>query len=298
MNKRLRSFFNMLAAVKAVCIAHQSVWTGNVLFEDAYNKTIIDTETALRPMQSIKASSTQGITGKKQRYRAALNDATVYMASRIALYAATYAKETLEREAHLPPSAAKSATADAIAGIATRIANLAAANLPDLAPFGITGAEVDALRGQVAEFAAMKNAPAEARKNIKDAGLSLEALHKQATARLRILDGHMLLWRDTNAGFYTEYFIARRRIKPGYRTRSLELRVEDAAGAPVPGAAFSMLSQKLMRRTSARGICRIGHLPEGTHRAQVLAEGYVPQEVSWISMSGEGVKLKVVMEAL
>jgi hypothetical protein len=298
MTKYQNSFFGMVNTLSGVCEEFQSVWSGNATFSAAMAALDDIAFTQLPALLAQQQSGTRGITATKQTERTTMATALGHMASRIALYALSVENTVLKEEAHLPQSRIRLATDDALVGMVTRITRLATEHLPALAPFGITAADVSALSAKGNAYAALIGAPARQRSSVAEATAALAALANAARTQLRLMDAHMVLWQGSAPAFYETYFIARRITQPGFRTRALEAEVKDKEGAPVQGATLTLPDKRLMRRTSAQGICRIAHLPEGTYQAQLAAPGFAPQELTLRIPGNEGLKLKLVLELL
>jgi hypothetical protein len=296
MTKYQNSFLAMAHTTCAVLNSHQSVWSANAGFSAAANALINATKTDAIALIGQQGTKSIGTTAAKQEARAAMGAELAQMASGIALYARTAGNAQLRTEASLTPSRIKAATDDALIGMVTRITRLATEHLPVLAPFGITAADVSALSAKGDAYAPLIGAPARVRQTAAEATAALTALIGDMRANLDTMDDYMILWSKTAPEFHTEYFFARRIVKPGFRTRALEVAVQDAEGAPVAGATFTIPSERIKRKTSERGVCRVSHLPDGTHRAQVSAKGFAPQEVTLQIGGNEGTKLKVVLE--
>lgn len=295
MIRKQNSFLQMLAVVRQCCNAHQDVWSGNATFSDAFNNGIVVTETVYPSILAQQQQKSTGLTQDKQSKRDTLAGQLRFIAARIELYALNIADETLQRDAHLPPNKIKQAKDDALVGMVTRICGLATTNISGLGPLGLTAADVSALSAMGAEYAALIGTPARVRSSVREATLALKALLSQARAQLKIMDAHMVLWRDSHPDFYAEYFNARKIVDAAFRTRALELAVQDAAGHPLPGVHIAVMNTKLARRTSAKGVCRINHFPEGLHKAQLKAAGFALQELTFSINKGETTKLQAVM---
>lgn len=296
MTKYQNAFSQMLAAVRIICNEYQPIWNTNATFSAAFNDGIIAIDAPLVTATGQQSTVTKGVTSIKQEARTALAEQLRFIASRIVLYALNAGDATLQKDAHLPASTIKLAKDDAVVGMVTRITGLATTHLADLASFGVTAAQVSALSAAGIAYAAQIGAPARKRSTSKEATKTIAALIKTARTQLRTMDVHMILWRESNPDFYAQYQMARRIIKPGFRTRALEVSVQDAKGAPVAGAEFHLPSERLMRRTSEKGLCRVAHLPAGEHRAKVRADGYAMQEVVFIIANGQKTRLTLVLQ--
>jgi hypothetical protein len=295
MTKHQNAFMQMLAATDVVCQTYASVWSTNVAFSAAFAAGVQDVRTAVAAALAQQGSGTKGITATKRTARKSLEADLFFIASRLEVYAQVAGDATLATEAHLTANGLSRAKDDTLVGIVTRIAALASAHVAALAPYGLTPATVAALSASGTAYTALIGAPARQRGRAKEGTQSIAALLQTARRQLGIMDGLMVLWRDTQADFCEEYFTVRRLKGPGFRRRALELQVQNAEGAAVAGAVLSLPADKLMRRTSARGVCRISHLPEGLHRAELRAKGYTPQEAQISISAGETTRLTFVL---
>jgi hypothetical protein len=296
MTKYQDSILRMTKAIRLVLDKYQSIWSTHAEFSAAANALINATMEQVYPLVGQQGTKTTALTESKKQDRAAIVVDLAHMASCIALYAKTAGNAQLKAEAHLMPSRIKAATDDALVGMVLRITRLATQHLPALTPFGITAADVSALSAKGDAYEPLIGAPARLRQTVTEATANLAALISGMRANLATMDDYMIMWSRTEPEFYAAYFEARRIVKPGFRARALEIAVQNAEGAPVAGAVFTMPHERIKKKTSARGVCRISHLPEGTHKAQVSAEGFAPKEIAVQVVGNEGQKLKVVME--
>lgn len=296
MTKYQESFLAMTKATRRVLEQYQGVWSTNADFSAAAAALINATMVQVYPLLEKQSAKTIGLTESKKQSRAAIVADLAHMASCIALYAKTAGNAQLRAEAHLTPSRIKAATDDALVGMVLRITRLATQHLAGLAAFGITAADVTALSAKGDAYEPLIGAPARLRQTVTEATADIAALIDGMRANLDTMDDYVNLWRTTAPEFYTEYFIVRRIEKPGFRARALEVAVQDAEGAPVAGATFVLPGERIRKKASARGVCRIAHLKEGTHKAQVSAEGFATQDVTLHIMANQSTKLKVVLE--
>lgn len=296
MTKYQDSFLSMTSSVCAVLSAYQSTWSTNAGFSAAANAFMDASKQQANELIGKQTTKSAGLTAGKQQERAALSADLAQMASAITLYALTTGNSQLRAGANLTPTRIKAASDDALVGIVTRITQLATEHLPALAAFGITAADVSALSAKSAAYAPMVGAPRRLRQTVAAATADLAALIKEMRTHLELMDAYVVVWRTSAPEFHSEYFTCRRVVRPGFRTRALELRVQDAEGAPVAGAMFKIPGERITKKTSERGVCRISHLPDGSHRAQVMAKGFAEKEITVQVLGKEGTKMNVVLE--
>jgi hypothetical protein len=166
----------------------------------------------------------------------------------------------------------------ALLGVARKLADIATTHLAALAAYGITSAELADMEAKASGFSGVESDPVNARRQVKDAGLQLEACKKQGVEACKMLDSLVKVFGASSPEFLFHYFTSRRLRKPASRKRALEVRITGSGGAPVYNALVSLPSVKFKRRSTERGQVFLQHLKAGQHKLRIEAEGYPAHE--------------------
>ena len=188
---------------------NNSLWSGRVAFADAVTRAK-DGTTAIRSKSGEQESPTTGITGDKADVRNDLEEKMLEVADQVAAFAAKSNANDLAAKLEMTKSALDRMPDSDLVQAAKRISDAANANLAELAPYGVTAAELTALDAAATKFEGMKGATRDAVVGRKVATMSLsEAIGTVRSIFRNEIDKMMTAFKKTNPDFYNGYFAAR-----------------------------------------------------------------------------------------
>jgi hypothetical protein len=199
----------MATMVSKFLAANKTLWQGNA----AMQETVTEVDGNLGAITGIDVKQTAPVTGPaadKAAARVELEEEILVVANQIAALATKNKDATLEAQADLSLAKLDALSADDVVAAATRIGNLATANLAALAAYGILPADLTKLGGLATSFADIKTAPRTAVVNRKKETVQLPPVVSSLLSTLRRrLDRQLTVFKKTQPEFYAGYLAAR-----------------------------------------------------------------------------------------
>lgn len=260
-----------------------------------------------------QTSNRSGIAENKKEQRADVELRTITLSGKLVAYATVENNKELLALIRLTKSELSTCADNVLVSHAVKVCDAAEAQLPNLAAYMVTAAEITGLRDTCTAYLLKMPQPMENRRDGKQTTLSLTVLMKDTDALLLKLDAIMLIIRFSNSGFYDRYKNSRSVINTASRSWALKGTVTDSltsqglAGVtltiePVNGTAGkskggSELS-KNVKITAAKGGFTVKTLENGTYMVTASKEGYAPQTYTAYVTNGELCVVNIALQPL
>lgn len=194
---------------------------------------------------------------------------------------------------------------------ALKLCDAADLNLPKLAPYQVTAAEVTELRTVCGAFLTNIPKPNEARKDKKEVRSQFQKLLKETDELLVTMDTIMLIVRYSNAEFYAHYTSSRVIVTTGSRKLAVMCKIthgitgEGVGGAiiafePVNGTVMKSKSGadlvKNVKKASAKGGLNLKAMETGTYLVTVSKNGFVTQTSTIFVNEGELTTVNIALQ--
>jgi len=166
----------------------------------------------------------------------------------------------------------------------------------ELFPYGITPQMLVDFEATCTAFREITSKPVDAIFKKAEATAAIKALLPQIMNIIRIrLDADMVLLEDTQPHFVHVYRNLRRLHKSPAHKRALTVIVKDfVTGKPLAKAVVET-GKNIKRKTGAKGMSYVAHLPQGKHKLQVSLPGYGSQSLKYIVIHGDATKVEVFL---
>jgi hypothetical protein len=272
MNDRQNSFISMLASVDSCCRARQADWSGCQPFVDSYAafKALYD---ELPQVLNRQSDQSEGWTEYKRIRRDAVTPEAMRMARALEYYANINNNEELRADARTTPTMLQRMAEKAFVGHVTKLLSLVAAiDIAQLTPYGLSAAQVTTAGTLLSEFTAALGKPEHAATKAAAATKRLAAIVAEARSLLkRRMDLAAAMLQDDQPDFYLLYKNCREIVDPGSRTRSLQVVVRSAeTGQLLPGADLIISPGDIRKKTGRSGMCYINRLQAGKYTIRLL----------------------------
>lgn len=218
--------FSMYFAVQKVCTDNNSVWSGLPAFVNAFGEF----EGVIQSIQSnrlVQEQDTKGVTQDKGSAGGVLIEQALKVSTAVHAYATDVNNNTLREKINYTLSDLKKARDTILIDKCQLIhdeANNVVANLGD---YGITVAELADLQGKIDDYEAIVAGPRNAITDRSTATAELENLFKSGDDVLdNKLDKLMTQFKQTDPGFFTQYFNSRKIVDSGRRGTAEESEPE------------------------------------------------------------------------
>ncbi len=232
MKRNLLNRTGMAATVAAYMNKNKTLWKGN--------KAVADTMAALNgALGAVDAKAQQQATPivgeeeKKVLVRHDYEEEIARIAGQLCSLAAKNNDPDLAAQTELTLPQLDKMSADILEATGKRVSGLATANLPGLADYNLTPADVTALEGLAGQFHGVKTAPRTAIATRAGQTKTLPPAVKSVTSLLRNhLDKQMLMFKKSNPEFYAGYVSARVIVDRGGRKSAPPPMPPPAPNAP------------------------------------------------------------------
>jgi len=167
---------------------------------------------------------------------------------------------------------------------------------PELFPYGITLEMLDDFELTCTAFREITSKPLDAILKKAEATTAIKALLPQIMNIIRIrLDADMVLLEDNQPHFVHVYRNLRRIGKTSVRKRSLTVIVKDSQTGKPLAKAILKTDNKIKRKTGAKGMSYVAHLPAGRHKLEISLAGYGSESLKFNVVHGLATKVEVLM---
>ncbi|MEC4049505.1 carboxypeptidase-like regulatory domain-containing protein [Flavobacterium sp. SUN046] len=167
-----------------------------------------------------------------------------------------------------------------------------------LEAYGVTDDILLAFEGYLSSFDSLIPAPKREEDEKKMATSEIASLFAETDLIVEDMDAVIKVVSDSHPELVSQYFLARKIGKPGYRVLAATVRVMDVNGNPLGKVLVSCPALPLKRTTTAKGNLLIRTSPEGVYKLNFSKPGFKSEshEVSFVK--GNRVELNVELEAL
>ncbi|MBS0660782.1 MAG: hypothetical protein JSR82_21395 [Verrucomicrobia bacterium] len=209
MKRTDENYVVMFQTVAELCAKHRAVWSATPAVVESLR--LLEAEIALMREASVtQTRPTKGITEAKSDVRGDLEDAVLELSDALGALAAERDDRILEAAADVTPSSLGRLSGEALDREVTSLVKLARERLSELAPHGVSEAEVKEVEDAQKAFAAIKTQPRQA---IVGRAAQTAALPERVSAMKEFLrerlDRQMRRFRRSQPEFYAEYRGAR-----------------------------------------------------------------------------------------
>jgi len=212
----------MYRSVELLCDNNSALFAANVAFGNAYAifqgniGGIVETTAS-------QSKVTVGLTTAKTDAKKSLCAITSEITGRIFAYADANGNADLKAQVNFSFSKLMRQKDDVLVPVCINFANIANANLPALADFGIDAAKVTVLETAMETFSNAVPANKTARSVKQSDGSALRDLFKSTDAVLKNrMDKLVGAFADTDAGFVASYKNARSIINPPFKKKKVD----------------------------------------------------------------------------
>src|SRR5664279_5778265 len=212
---------NMYRSVELLCDNNSALIAGNVAFGNAY--AIFKGQIGgILETTANQSKVTVGLTTAKTDAKKSLCIIANEITSRIFAYADANGNADLKAQVNFSFSKLMKQKDDVLVPICINFANIANANLPALADFGIDAAKVTAVETAMETFSTAVPANKTARSVKQSDGSALKDLFKSTDAVLKNrMDKLVSAFAETDAGFVSSYKNARNIINPSFNKKKV-----------------------------------------------------------------------------
>jgi len=214
---------------------YNGVWSNVPAFVTA----VADLKTAVADIGTEtgkQQNPTAGATAGKAQTRDALEDKILELADQLSALAETNGDVELAARVELTRSALDKFSDDELGATATLVGGLTTANLPALADYLVTAADVTQLTTLTGAFSAIKTAP---RTAVVERAAATSALPDRVAKASRILRGRIdklvTKFRQTNPDFVAGYRVARVIVDRGGRASATPATASTNTNIPASG---------------------------------------------------------------
>jgi len=297
----------MMMGLKEFLTSYGTITNGLPNF--AANSTVIST--VIPQIQLIteqQNTNTTGVTENKNQLKAKLSILIEDNSSKLGAYAKFNNNTILAREIRFSKGKLENASDSKVRDYAQIVYNKAQPLVASLGPYGITAATQTAFAAAITAFNAVLGKP----KAVKSEGTivtnQLKGLFKTANAALANMDVAVEIIKLTQPGFYAGYKNARKIVDMGTGRLAMKGLVSDAlSGEPLKGAKleFSLegnalfaksakaATERVIKKTAAKGGFRIKSMPEGVYNVTVKKVGYADYVTTVAVSNGEMTQVKI-----
>ncbi len=237
MNRDQLNRTGMFSTVSAYMNTNKSLWSGVKAISD----TVDDLDSGIADISDSAGKQQTPVTGaaaQKAQVRHSYEEQILFIADQLAAFAEVSSDAELAGKVELSLSSLDKLADDDLEETGTLIANLAMLKLADLADYGITQADIDALKSLTTQFHAAKTSPREAVASRSGETNTLPDKIAEVTSILRNrLDKLMTRFKTSNAQFYTGYLTARVVVDRGGSAAKAKPVGATAKAAPVQPSA-------------------------------------------------------------
>ena len=288
--------FDMSLSVENLMNDNVPIWTSNAPISAA--KTVLsDKITAIAKQMNIQIANTTGITVDKDGLRTKLEAQAFTISAAISGYASTISNQTLYVRIHYTKTDLMRYRDAELIGICTNLYTDTNTHIANLAPYGITAANLSTFQTAIAAFAqAMKN-PTEAIAKRKGATEQLAILIPQLTEWLRTtMDNLIIALTATSPDFVKTYQNVRLiDNSPSFHFSLTTSCLDAATQSPIAGVKLAIPSLSISRTSGATGYNTYRGIPEGTHQMEVSQPNYISQTVTFTVVAGQTTELAILL---
>lgn len=222
MNSKLESKLKMYRAVEQHGNENPTIVALNLAFSDAFNRFKAKIAAIATNAQQNETVLT-GIAEDKSTFKQALARRAADIASVIYAYAIGTSNNTLKQEVNFSYSTLVKSRDNELAPRCQNIHDKAAANLADLADYGIKAADLTSLQVAIDDYQAQSPKTRAAASQRKTTGDNLNQLFKEADAILRDeMDKLIITFKPTHPDFVKTYESNRIIVDPPTRPNQTE----------------------------------------------------------------------------
>ncbi len=275
MNSLQEAKLNMYRAVETHCGDNAAVAASIPAFQAAFNDFKAKIAEIVAADQQHNAILT-GITVDKGQLKQALCEQAATVAGAIYAFASVTQNNELKQQVNVSLSKLLKTSDNKLAARCRIIHEAGAANIDELADYGIKPALLTALQAAIDEYSANAPKPRAAVSHRKTITAALRALFREAdTVLIERMDKLINLFRETHPDFADTYEAARRIIDPNTTTTQLKGIVTNKAdAAPVKGASVTVVETGQTVKTDSAGEYSFKPLHSGQYTLRVTAPGF------------------------
>ena len=297
MDSRQEAKLNMYRTVQLFCNNNNAITATNPAFTTAFAaftakiSNIISTATS--ESQVITGIATDKTVLKKNLCQSATDIAALIFA-----YASSINNNTLKQEVNYAYSDFFRLKDDLLAPTAKNIHNAATANLPALAPFGVTAAMLSALQTTINAYSTSVPTPRNAKAIKATYTANIKQLIKETDSILKNqLDKLAVSFKTTQPDFYNSYLNTRIIIDPSKTETQIKgTVVQEGSNTPIIKAAVNLAGPTGgSTQTDTAGKFIFKPVIPGNYQIKVSAEGYTSTDITFDVKLGQAVNQVIAL---
>jgi len=259
MNTDQSNHLDMYRAVHKHCTLIQANTNNQAITNTvpAFAQGIIVLSAKIGFIETTSAQQEQAITGvtlNKEALRLILIDVTLSVISPVRAYAVSISDNDLEEQMNFSRSDLAALSVAKISQTAENLLSIINPLLPNLAPFGIAQANLNAWQTAITNYKNKMEDPRIAIVHRKTLTSELEKLFTDTnTLCNKTLDPLAINFKTTQPHFYEDYINSREIIDLGTRHAKIIGKVKSASGNPIYQAEVKVNEQALTARTDTAG---------------------------------------------
>ena len=245
----------------------------------------------------------RGVTLSKKQLRADLVEMAHETISKLCSYALSENNQALFRETYISNSKLKQSPDNVLKEHTQLVCDKASANIESLAPFGITGDDVNSLQIAIDRFVNYIPKPRLSSAERKQATLQMQVENKNIRKTIKKLDLLAEALRYSEPNFYNGYKICRKIVNTSTRSLSLKGKVVDAlTGEPIKSVGLILThidgTTVIRKKSFDQGGFLIKTMPEGKYKITAKAVGYSDAEVEVFISDSKLYNLNIELQKL
>ena len=274
MNSKQESKLNMYHSVQKFATDNVSIVATVPAFQNAFDD-FKDKVLEIGNTQQRMLHSSKGYTDGKMQARNAMENLTDQAAAALFSFASEQGDLELKGEVKFTPTELTRKRDEEIGAVATKVYDLANANLAALADYGIDANFLSIFLAAINLYASKVNAPRTVITQKSAAAATLISLFDECDQILKDrMDTAAKKFRETEPEFYQTYRNNRKILDAKTYSTGLRFEVKNKSGKQVGSASISFPSLQMVIITSTDGIAELKPVPLGTYEISVSATGY------------------------
>jgi hypothetical protein len=279
--------FKMIETVESLMNDNIALWNGFPVLVTA-KTALTNYADAIRHEFAKSLVVTTGIAENKSDSRKKLTKQALQISKSMSSYFAINGDDEQYESNYFTPSALQLMKEKELIGTCFHLHKNAETELANLAAFNITAVTLANFMVDIEAFSNQINLPKQAIGVRKEANTQVVNLLSECMRFLtRQLDTAMVMLENSQPTFVGLYRLARRiRNSPTSRRALQIVCVSATTNAPIEGVKLTIVKEKTIRFSGAKGKCYVQHLPQGKHKLLVEFKNTEPQTIDFITVKG------------
>ena len=245
-----------------------------------------------------QATDISGVALNKNLIKKLLIAMTIPVSEKLVALATNTKDVVLKEEARITASELKKISNNNCYVECKKIYDYAQENKVALEVYGVTDEFLQSFEENLNKFDSLIPAPKREEDEKKMATSEIATLFAETDLLVEDMDAVIKVISDSHPELVSQYFLARKIGKPGYRVLAATIRVMDVNGNALSKVLVTNTELGLRRTTTSKGNLLIRTSPDGVYKINFSKPGFqsVSHEISFVK--GNRVELEVEMEPL